>query len=114
MLSVHNKLGWKRELMRKVWLTIRDIRCLYLFTFKPEYVNEQIKSRKGHCPPDCGLCCRFVSATACKHLKNNRCAIYKTRTQNCRDSPIDRFDLWITERFFDGRCKLYWGDDPAA
>ena len=99
--------AWKR-INQSFWLALRDLRCYFLFTFKPEYVERQIKLRKGVCPPNCGLCC-----VDCKYMKNKRCTIYKKRFQNCRDSPIDRFDLWLIERFLDGRCALYW-DAPET
>lgn len=96
------KMSLWKKFYRKMLIILRDIRKYYLFTFKPEYVIEQIKSRKGKCPPDCGHCC-----VGCKYLKNNRCTIYNTRPQHCGDDPFDRFDLRMLERIY-GRCYLYW------
>lgn len=97
------KMSLWRRFYRKMLVILRDIRMYFLFTFKPEYVIKQIKLRKGTCPPDCGCCC-----AGCKHLKNNRCTIYKKRPQNCRDDPFDRFDLRMLERIYNCKCHLYW------
>lgn len=95
---------WERIYL-KFWRALRDFRCYFLFTFRPRYAIEQIKLRKGTCPPNCPASC----CVGCEHLtKNKRCAIYKKRPQHCRDGPIDRFDVWMLERIYGKGCRLYW------
>jgi hypothetical protein len=93
------------SLNRTFWVMARKARLFYLSTFKPEYLIEQIRLRKGSCPPSCGVCC----SDKCEHKgKDNRCKDYENRPQRCRDAPMDRFDVLMLENVYGHRCFLYW------
>lgn len=68
------------------------LRRLYLVHFRLQYVQEQLKKRRGHCL-QCGKCCRF--AVKCPHLtEDNKCDIYNLkRPKQCVYFPIDEKDL---------------------
>ena len=98
-------MGLWRRIYLKFWRAMRDFRYYYITTFKPEYVIQQIRLRKGKCPPNCPVSC----CIGCKNLTNGRrCGIYKKRPQHCRDDPVDRFDKWMLERIYGKGCALYW------
>ena len=67
------------------------LRRIYLTTFRPGYVREQIKNRKGECR-QCGSCCRLVFL--CPHLTSEAlCRTYSRRSDVCCTFPIDKRDL---------------------
>ena len=67
------------------------LRRIYLTTFRPGYVREQIQKRKGDCL-QCGACCRLVFR--CFSLSSkDRCRRYSGRCSVCSTFPIDERDL---------------------
>jgi hypothetical protein len=73
--------------MRDLLKSVNLFRRLIMQSLIPDYVNKKLKKRKGKCKK-CGQCCR-----GCKHLKNNKCPIYKKRPFYCyKEFPIDKFD----------------------
>lgn len=76
-------------------LFMGKIRRFFYIVFRPRYVAEWRKRRRGMCR-HCGACCKL--AHKCLHLKTrpdgtSYCAIYKVRPPNCRAFPIDPIDL---------------------
>jgi len=66
------------------------LRRIYLTTFRPGYVREQNKKRKGECR-QCGSCCRLVFR--CFSLTSeNLCRTYSNRCSVCSTFPIDERD----------------------
>lgn len=78
-----------------MWRTIRHawgvLRRFLLVHFRPAYVERQLQKRQGECQR-CGDCCLIVCR--CPFLKGeNECAIYSSRSRQCRKFPIDERDL---------------------
>ena len=57
------------------------------------FTERQLKYRKGKCPKNCGLCCRYVNGGNCKHLtRAKRCRIYNERNCNI-NFPVSQEEL---------------------
>jgi hypothetical protein len=88
------------------------LRRIYLTTFRPGYVREQIKKRKGECR-QCGSCCRLVFR--CFYLTPDAlCRTYGHRSAVCCTFPIDERD----RQDVGPHCGYYFEDatppKPAA
>lgn len=81
------------------------IRRFFLNTFRPGYVKNQIKLRRGTCK-QCGHCCHL--AFRCPFLtETGKCLVYhKGRPMQCKTFPIDERDLAEIGR----ECGYYFLD----
>ena len=77
-------------------------RLIYNFARK-NYVEEQLKKRKGYCK-QCGKCCEL--AYKCFFLTQSRkCTVYhKGRPKQCTTFPLDQKDL----DDIPGECGYYF------
>lgn len=90
--------------LKFVWINI--ILKIYVFSLSKEYIDRQIKLRKGECS-QCGECCKFMDVFKCKFLSDdNKCLIQDNKPEKCKLFPIDEKHLEITG--LKGVCSYHW------
>ena len=82
------------------------LRRFFLVHWKMEYVQAQLRTRKGECQ-QCGCCCRLIFP--CLMLtRRGLCRIYgRHRCLVCKVFPIDEHDLADIRRA-GGGCGYHW------
>ena len=78
------------------------VRRFWLSKFRPAYVQQMRRQRKGACVR-CGSCCALM--IRCPHLERpNHCLIYGRHYRQCNNFPIDHRDL----RYLEGVCGFHF------
>lgn len=91
--------------MNKILTLISSIRRRLIWLFKPRYIIEQIKKRKGSCEGCGAICC--TQTRKCPLVKDGKCKIYKSSIPFfCWVFPIDEEDIKLAG--VKEVCQFYW------
>lgn len=90
---------------------LRGMRRAYYFTFKMEYVMEQLKRRKGKCGNhgccDLTLLSRLFSRNCFDREGGTMCKRWENLPFVCRAYPFDEKDKIPSTR---SHCNFYWDE----
>ena len=86
---------------------LSKIRRLWLVKARRTYVRRRRSNRKGECVR-CAMCCKLL--LHCPFLRENRCAIYDNRFDQCKAFPIDEKDIALICKM-GGKCGFFFGDN---
>lgn len=103
------------RIIREIGVIKRAARRRYYMVFKPDYVREQIKKRKGACGYH-GCCALSVLSRLynihfrkCLAIRESaRCLRWKDVPKECQVYPLDERDKIPETKSY---CNFYWDDN---
>ncbi|MBM3295580.1 MAG: hypothetical protein FJY82_13825 [Candidatus Aminicenantes bacterium] len=98
--------GWSRKTAFIIGKSLlSSLRRRYLYYFRRDYVDSQIRSRRGDCQ-GCGAAC-CLRTRKCFYVKDGKCSIYATHIPRfCKIFPVDPLDIRLAS--VEDVCQFHW------